>query len=97
MKLLNISEEEAKKKLQYQQLKDRYKRMFCKKCGYEYLELSYKYFTNDKYKEIIDNKINRLLNKTQVYISNNIIFESLMLDNIAERMRKLSIQRKNNV
>ena len=94
MKLLNISEEEAKKKLQYQQLKDRYKRMFCKKCGYEYLELSYKYFTNDKYKEIIDNKINRILNVVDLYINNDIWFECLTVDNVAERMRKLSIQRK---
>ena len=97
MYINRTTEEEAKQELQYQQLKDRYKRMFCKKCGYEYLELSYNCFSNDKYKEIIDNKINRLLNVVDLYINNDIWFECLTVDNVAERMRKLSIQRKNNI
>ena len=97
MYINRTTEEEAKQELQYQQLKDRYKRMFCKKCGYEYLELSYKYFENDRYKEIIDNKINRILNVVDLYINNDIWFECLTVDNVAERMRKLSIQRKNNI
>ena len=91
--LSNVSEEQAKQGFHYRQLKDRYKRMFCKKCGYEYLELSYKCFRNDKYKEIIDNKINRILNKTQTHIDTDIWFECLMIDNVAERMRKLSTQK----
>ena len=91
--LSNVSEEQAKQGFHYRQLKDRYKRMFCKKCGYEYLELSYKCFRNDKYKEIIDNKINRILNKTQIHIDTDIWFECLMIDNVAERMRKLSTQK----
>ena len=91
--LSNVSEEQAKQGFHYRQLKDRYKRMFCKKCGYEYLELSYKCFRNDKYKEIIDNKIDRILNKTQTHIDTDIWFECLMIDNVAERMRKLSTQK----
>ena len=63
------------------------------KQNYEYLELSYKCFRNDKYKEIIDNKINRILNKTQTHIDTDIWFECLMIDNVAERMRKLSTQK----
>lgn len=49
----------------YQQLKDRYKRVCAKLQRYEYLEIPY--WTDDKnetWKQLIDDKINEILNKT---------------------------------
>lgn len=56
---------EAKEKLHYQQVKDRYKRIKCKQAGYEYLEIpNYAFIGKNRnlYKELIDNKIEEILN-----------------------------------
>lgn len=55
------------KELHYQKLKDRYKRIYAKSMGYEYLEIPY--WTDDKdetWKELINNKINYILNERLV-------------------------------
>ena len=53
----------TKEDLHYQQVKDRYKRIKCKQAGYEYLEIPYTAFDKkETYKELIDNKINEILN-----------------------------------
>ena len=58
------SKEEALKLLHYQQLKDRYKRMYAIQSMYEYLEIPYTTFNSeDTYKKLIDNKIDEILNK----------------------------------
>lgn len=59
------TEEEANKMLHYQQLKDRYKRMYAKHIGHEYLEIPYTAFISknkEQYKQMIDDKINEILN-----------------------------------
>lgn len=59
------SEEKAQELLHYQQLKDRYKRVYAIQNMYEYLEIPY-WAINDKkdtYKKMIDNKIKEILNK----------------------------------
>ena len=58
------TKEEAIKMLHYQQLKDRYKRMYAKHMGYEYLEIPYTKFmgkNKEQYKQIIDDKIRNIL------------------------------------
>ncbi|NFH40702.1 zinc-ribbon domain-containing protein [Clostridium sporogenes] len=49
--------------LHYQKLKDRYKRIYAKSQGYEYLEIPY-WTDNEKeeWKELINNKINKIIN-----------------------------------
>lgn len=56
--------------LAYQQWKDEYKKDYAIKNGYEYLELPYYAFneTND-YKTLIDNKINKILNKSNIAVT----------------------------
>ena len=59
------SEDKAQELLHYQQLKDRYKRIYALQNGYEYLEIPHWTIENksDKYKKIIDDKIKEILNK----------------------------------
>lgn len=58
-----ITKEEIEKKLHYQQVKDRYKRIKCIQAGYEYLEIPYTAFDKkETYKKLIDNKIKEILN-----------------------------------
>lgn len=47
-------------------LYDRYKKYIAWKRGYEYLEISYKTENNEKYKTLIDNKINEILDKLKI-------------------------------
>lgn len=50
-------------KLHKRQLYDRYKRIYAKIKGYEYLEISYRDIqNNDNYKNIINDKINKIIN-----------------------------------
>ena len=56
------SQEVLEKILYQRKLYDRYKRIYCKIHGYEYLELSYKYFKNDHFKNVINTKIKEILN-----------------------------------
>jgi hypothetical protein len=59
VKSKNMTQEEY---LHYQQLKDRYKRIYAKSKGYNYLELPYWTFDeNNTYKKLIDNKIQEIL------------------------------------
>ena len=52
----------TKKELEYQQYKDKYKKDYCIKMDYEYLEISYTTFDkNDTYKKLINNKIKEIL------------------------------------
>ena len=63
--MCNLTEEEANKKLRQRQLYDRYKRIKCKQANYEYLEIPYYAFigkNKNLYKELINNKINEILN-----------------------------------
>ena len=53
----------AKKQLHQRQLYDRYKKYIVWKNGYEYLEIGYMDFAEDRYKQIINNKIKEILNK----------------------------------
>lgn len=59
------SDNEAKQKLHYQQLKDRYKKIYAIQNGYYYLEIPYNtiFDKSDTYKKLIDNKIKEILNK----------------------------------
>ena len=50
--------------LHYTKVKDRYKRMYAKHMGYEYLELPYTAFegkNKEQYKQMIDDKIKNIL------------------------------------
>ena len=59
-----ITKEEAEKELHYQQVKDRYKRIICKKAGYEYLEIPYNSIKDsDRYKILIKDKIKEIISK----------------------------------
>ena len=59
-----MTKEEAEKYLHYQQIKDRYKRIICKKADYEYLEIPCTAFNKkETYKKLIDNKIKEILNR----------------------------------
>ena len=51
--------------LHYQQLKDRYKKIYAIQNGYNYLEIPYNTIFDSKetYKQIIDDKIKEILNK----------------------------------
>ena len=61
MTIKKITKEEAEKKLQYQQVKDRYKRIKCIQAGYEYLEIPYTAFDKEEtYKKLINDKIMNL-------------------------------------
>ena len=52
----------TKKELEYQQYKDKYKKDYCIKVNYEYLEIPYTAFNkDDTYKKLIDNKIKEIL------------------------------------
>ena len=58
------SQEEANQQLHYQQLKDRYKKIYAIQNGYYYLEIPYTTFdSKDTYKKLIDDKIKEILNK----------------------------------
>ena len=58
----NLSKKEAKKLLYEQQLRDEYKKMESLQLGYYYLAISYKNISkNNKYKQIINNKIQEIL------------------------------------
>jgi hypothetical protein len=48
--------------LHMQQVRDRYKRMWAKKQGYDFLEVPYWLEDNDEYKTLIDNKIKEIQN-----------------------------------
>ncbi len=55
------SREEAEQQLHYQQVKDRYKRIYAIQHGYHYLEIPYTAFDKQEtYKKLIDNKINEI-------------------------------------
>ena len=55
------SQEEAEQHLHYQQVKDRYKRIYAIQHGYHYLELPYNTFNaQETYKKLIDDKINEI-------------------------------------
>ena len=55
------SQEEAEQQLHYQQVKDRYKRIYAIQHNYYYLEIPYTAFNaQETYKELIDNKINEI-------------------------------------
>ena len=49
--------------LEYQQWKDQYKKEYALSHGYEYLEIPYTAEANDKYKQLIDDKIAEINNK----------------------------------
>ena len=58
------SKEEAQELLHYQQVKDRYKKIYAIKNRYNYLELSWNMFDKkDTYKKLINDKIDEILNK----------------------------------
>ena len=61
----NCNDYDAKQKLHYQQLKDRYKKIYAMQNGYEYLEIPYNtiFDSKDTYKQMIDDKIKDILNK----------------------------------
>lgn len=62
--LLKMNEEDANKQLRKRKVYDRYKKAYAEHYGYEYLELPYYLFgKDDKYKEVIDQKINEILSK----------------------------------
>ena len=62
--LLKMNEEDANKQLRKRKVYDRYKKAYAEHYGYEYLELPYYLFEkDDKYKEVIDQKINEILSK----------------------------------
>jgi hypothetical protein len=55
-----------KQELNYQQLKDRYKRIFAKSRGFFFLEIPYWTEKDESYKDLIDNKLEEILsNKKQ--------------------------------
>ena len=62
-KVINkCTEEEANKILHQRQLYDRYKRIYAKHMGYEYIEIPYTVFDKkETYKQMIDNKIKEIL------------------------------------
>ena len=59
--------EEAEKRLYYQQVKDRYKRIYAIQHGYHYLEIPYTAFDKkETYKKLIDDKIKQIKNEGSV-------------------------------